>query len=533
MRLDNVSLEVKDYIRDLEKKHEQKNKKIKQLQDYQIKYQEYHFKYLEMKERYDLLVYKRYMRSAEHLPVDKNQNLLFVEELKEAEAIKTKEDPRETKVIITEVSAYTRKKPGRKAIDPSIPREEKIIDIPENDKTCTCGEKRTKIGEESNEKLHIIPPRIYVEKTIRLKYACRRCEGTEEHGPTIKIAPVEPSLIPKGVASSSLLSHIMVHKYEDHLPYYRQEKQFERIGVHISRHDMANWQQQVYKRLSPLFTLLEESIKSGPVIQMDETTVQVMGEEDRKDTQKSYMWLARGGPPKKKVILYHCRETRASSHAHMLLEGYQGYLQTDGYSGYDAAVKELDGIVHVGCFAHAPRKFFEASKATKKSLSAEEGIKFIRKLYAIEDELRKQPMDDEIFVMERKKRSEPILAELKSWLLKRSIEVPPTMLLGKVIEYSLSQWSKMILYLESPYLTPDNNACENAIRPFVIGRKNWLFNKSPEGAESSCGMFSLIENVKQNDIVPLRYLTYLFEKAPMAKALEDWEKLLPWIIFTA
>jgi transposase len=208
-----------------------------------------------------------------------------------------------------------------------------------------------------------------------------------------------------------------------------------------------------------------------------------------------------------------------------------GFLQTDGYEGYDYAVKEMSGIIHVGCFAHARRKFFEASKSTNKPQSAEEGIKHIRNLYNLEDELRSGNLDDETFVKERKTRAAPLLEKFKSWLVKRKDEVPPSMLLGKAVHYTLAQWDKLTAYLESPYLTPDNNACENAIRPFVLGRKNWLFCQSPQGAVSSCGIYTLIETAKQNNIIPAHYLTALFEKAPLAVSPEDWKKLLPWNIF--
>jgi transposase len=277
---------------------------------------------------------------------------------------------------------------------------------------------------------------------------------------------------------------------------------------------------------------MKETLKSGPVLRMDETTVQVMGEEGRLYTDKSYMWLSLGGLPDKTVVWYEYRETRAAYNAKDMLEGYRGYLQTDGYGGYDAALRGMPGIVHVGCFAHARRKFFEASKAAKKPQSAEEGMKYIRKLYNIENDTRFQFNDDkETFIAERKKCAEPVLADFKDWLIKRSLDVPPTLLLGKAIHYSLTQWDKMTAYLENYHLTPDNNACENAIRPFVLGRKNWLFNQSPQGAESSCGMFTLIETAKQNGLVPLQYLMALFEKAPLASSTEDWEKLLPWNIF--
>jgi len=483
-----------------------------------------------LKERLNLLLYQRYVRSAERVLNAEGQQLLFTEQEQETPERETSSTEDENQ----EIKSYTRKKPGRKPIDPSLPRKEEIIDIPESEKTCACGEQMTKIGEEASEKVEIIPPSMYVLRTVRPKYACPCCEGTgDESKSTVKIAPPPPVIIPRSIASASLLSYVMIQKYQDHLPFYRQEVQFRRIGIEISRQDMSNWQQQVYTKLLPLYSLLKDAIKSGSVMQMDETTVQVMGEEGREDTQKSYMWLARGGPPGKTVVLYEYRETRASHHAKKFLEGYRGYLQTDGYEGYDSALKGNFDIIHVGCFAHARRKFFEASKSAKKPHSALEGIKYIRKLYELEARLRKENLNEDDFLAERKKQAEPILEMFKAWLDKRFVEVPSSLLLGKAISYTINQWDKLVMYLESPYLTPDNNACENAIRPFVLGRKNWLFNKSPKGAESSCGIFSLIETAKQNGIEPLIYLRELFERCPLANSTEDWEKLLPWNIFTA
>ena len=483
-----------------------------------------------LKEQLDLLLYKRFVRSAEQLMAEEKQPDLFTEQ---GEQIS---DTVEEEAIedVQDIKSYSRKKPGRKPIDPKLPRKETVLDIPEEEKQCACGADLVKIGEEVSEKLQIIPPRMYVERIIRPKYACHNCEGIEdEENATVRIAPVASSIIPRSIVSSSLLSYIMIQKYEDHLPFYRQEKQFARIGITISRQDMSNWQQQAWEKLTPLYEKLKQIIKSGPVLQMDETTVQVMGEEGRKDTQKSYMWLARGGPPIKPVILYEYHETRSAKHVSEFLEGFSGYLQTDGYSGYDTAVRDRPDIIHVGCFAHARRKFFEASQVNKKSGSAEEGIKHIRKLYFLEEELRQKKMSDEEFLIQRKELAEPILNKFKTWLDKRAKEVPPSLLLGKALQYTLGQWDKMTAYLESPYLTPDNNACENAIRPFVLGRKNWLFNKSPDGAKSSCGMYSLIETARQNGLVPLDYLNSLFERCPTAESLEDWENLLPWNIFTA
>ena len=313
--------------------------------------------------------------------------------------------------------------------------------------------------------------------------------------------------------------------------------------VTISRQDMSNWQRQVYDKVRPLFALLKETLRQGPVIQMDETSVQVMGEEGRSGTQQSYMLLARGGPPDKTVVLYQYRQTHGAYHAKEILEGYSGFLQTDGYAAYDCAFNENKKIIQAGCFAHARRKFFEASKVKTRAQTAEEGIKFIKKLYIIESKLRNEFAQDnndndakksekrENFKNERKKQVLPVFDEFKKWLIKTEAEVPESTLLGKAVSYALNQWDKLVMYIESPYLTPDNNASENAIRPFVIGRKNWLFCQSPDGAESSCGMYTLIQTAKQNGVEPFRYLKALFEKAPFAAASEDWENLLPWNIF--
>jgi transposase len=528
MQLETLDAPVRDYINELEIYKEQYLQLETRNNELEKNVKEYEWKYLQIKEQYDLLIYKRFARSAEQLLEDSKQQLLFAEEGKKNEAAEEKTEELQT------VKSFSRKKGGRKPLSVNLERREKIIDIPESEKTCACGAKLTRIGEETSEKLEIIPPQIYVEKTVRPKYACRCCEGTEdEDKPAVRVAPVPPSIIPRSIASPSLLSTVITQKFERHLPYYRQETQFEQIGAVISRQDMANWQRQAYGKLEPLFGLLKEAVKSGPVLQMDETTVRVIGEAERKDTQESYMWLARGGPVGKTVVWYEYHPTRAAYNAKALLEGYKGYLQTDGYKGYDCAVEDMAGIIHVGCFAHARRKFFEAAKVNKGSRSAEEGLKHIRNLYGIENELRDEDMDGASFLRERKARAGPVLEKFKAWLIKRKEEVPPSLLLGKAINYSLDQWDKMTSYLESPYLTPDNNACENAIRPFVLGRKNWLFCQSTGGAESSCGMFTLIETAKQNGLIPFNYLTALFEKAPLAISPKDWEKLLPWNIFTA
>jgi transposase len=280
MQLETLDASVGDYVNDY----------IKQIQaSYEQQLQELQNKYLQIKEQYDLLVYKRFARSAEQLLADKKQPLLFTEKPEQAEVHEEKKEELET------VASFTRKKAGRKPLSGNLQRRERTIDISEDEKTCACGAVLTQIGEETSEKLVIVPPEIYVERIIRPKYACRNCEGTEdEDKPAVRIAEVEPSIIPRGIASPSLLSTIFTQKFEMHLPYYRQEKQFEQIGAVISRQDMSNWQQQVYTALVLLFCMLKAIVKSFSVLQMDETVVQVMGEEGREDTQESRMWTGAG-----------------------------------------------------------------------------------------------------------------------------------------------------------------------------------------------------------------------------------------------
>ena len=494
------------------------------------KYKILDIEHAELKEKYELVVFRKFGRSSESLNASDGQPSLFTEESESPADQKTDEEQKTDSPVATQkIGAYTRSKAGRKPLDEKLPRTDIIIDIPEEDKQCACGTCLVRIGEEVSERLQIIPPRLFVERIIRPKYACRSCEGSgDEDKRAVRVSPAPASIIPGSIVTPGLLAFVITNKYVDHLPFYRQEKKFERIDISISRQNMSNWQQQAYKKLEPLFDLLKECVKSGPVMQMDETPVQVMGESEREDTQNSYMWLARGGPPGKPVVMYEYRETRAAKHIHDFLTGFSGYLQTDGYEGYASALKSYPDIIHIGCFAHARRKFFEAAKLAKKAGSAEEAMKYIRQLYDAESDLRKKSLTPDAFLAERKERSALILEKFRSWLDKRVLQVPPSLALGKAIHYTLGQWEKLIAYLESPYLTPDNNVCENAIRPFVLGRKNWLFAGSPDGAKSSCGMYSLVETARQNNLDPEKYLTIIFDRCPHAITKTDWEALLPW-----
>jgi hypothetical protein len=317
------------------------------------------------------------------------------------------------------------------------------------------------------------------------------------------------------------------------MPFYRQEAAFERIGVLISRQNMDNWQKKVCEILLPLLLLMKAHLKTGNVINMDETTMKVMDEPGRENKQLSYMWLARGGPPGKIVVWYEYHESRSSKHIVEILSGYSGYLQTDGYDAYEKALKELTGIIiHVGCWAHVRRYFFEAMKISRTPGGAEAALSQIKGLYTVEEKLREQlkkkQITEDTFLKERKEKCEPILTAFHKWLEDQQGKVLDSSKLGDAIKYTLGQWPTLIRYLEHIELTPDNNAAERAIRPFVMGRKNWNISGSPAGAQSSCQLYTLIETAKANQLNPYEYLKTIFEQAAEMSPSDDWSKLLPW-----
>ncbi len=428
------------------------------------------------------------------------------------------------------VPAHNRRKRGRKPLPEELPRVEVLHDIDDSDKTCACGCQLTRIGEEVSEQLDIIPAKMQVIRHIRPKYACKNCEGVEDDGPTVKIAPVPPRIIPRSIATPGLLAHILTAKFVDHTPFYRQEKQFQRLGVEISRTSMCGWAMQTATVCQPLLNLFIDEVLSSFVIQADETTLQVLQEPGRDPTTKSYMWIFRRGDPEKPVLIYQYHPTRGGDVAKAFLRDFEGYVQTDGYVGYDFLDHE-EKVRHIGCMAHARRKFMDVIKAQgkdKKNGSAQKALNFIRKLYRIEKEAREEGLSPDELYQVRQKESKPILDQFKNWLDGAVLRTPPKGLLGKAIAYTLNQWNRLVGYIEDGRLSIDNNMAENAVRPFVVGRKNWLFAGTPEGAEASALLYSLIETARANKLEPYAYLRFIFEKLPTAEALQDYEAMLPW-----
>ena len=478
-----------------------------------------HIKYLE--ERIRLLTNEIFGRKSEKQPPEPDQAQLNLFGQAEPEPA-----PVEEEII---VPGHTRKKRGRKPLPKDLPVKEVTYDIAEDEKICGCGAHMTRCGEETAEKLDIIPAKMEVIRHVRYKYACKQCEGVEDDGPTVKIAPVPPQIIPKGIATPGLLAHILVSKFEDALPFYRQEKIFDRLGVDLGRATMCGWAVKVAVQCEVLLKMIGEEIRSGPLINIDETPFQVMNEQGRANTTKSYMWVFRGGPPGKIAVVYQYHPSRAGNVAGQFLKDYQGYIQTDAYKGYDA-LEKLPGIYLVGCWAHVRRKFMDVIKAGSgkgKKGHAQYVLDEIKHLYAIEKSGRKNDFTPEQMVALRQKEAAPVINTLYEYLESLSGQTPPKGLLGKAVMYTLNNWPMLVRYLENGHITPDNNPAENALRPFVVGRKNWLFNGHPKGAAASATLYSLIETAKANGLKPYFYLRYLFERLPLAKTEDDYRSLLP------
>ncbi|WP_454910677.1 IS66 family transposase [Stutzerimonas chloritidismutans] len=420
-----------------------------------------------------------------------------------------------------EIVAPTKRRGKRKPLPADLPRIEVIHELPEHELTCVCGCRKHAIDEEVSEQLEIVPMQIRVIKHVRKVYGCRDCE-------TAPVTADKPAqLIEKSMASPSVLAMLLTTKYVDGLPLHRFEKVLGRHGVDIPRQTLARWVIQCAAHFQPLLNLMCDSLLSSRVIHCDETRVQVLKEPDRAPGSQSWMWVQTGGPPDQPVILFDYSTSRAQEVPTRLLDGYRGYLMTDDYAGYNALGAQA-GVERLGCWAHARRKFVDAQKVQPKGKTgrADIALNLINKLYGIERDLKDS--DDENRKAGRHERSLPVLAQLKSWMEKTQSQVTVQNALGKAICYLASNWNKLERYVEEGYLPIDNNAAERAIRPFVIGRKNWLFSDTPKGATASAQLYSVVETAKANGQEPYAWLRHALERLPQASSVEDYEALLPW-----
>jgi len=487
---------------------------------------EEHTRHIELlEELIRLLKHKRFGRSSEKESASQlglfNEAESDLAELEEAETARAEE-------TIT-VPAHERRKPGRKPLPAWLPRVEILHDLAPEEKVCAHdGHALVEIGREVSEQLEFIPATIEVLRHVRPKYGCPECKNG------VKIAPLPPQPIPKSMASPGLLAHVAVSKYADGLPLYRIERVLQRGDIDLPRSTLASWMVKVGELVQPLINLMREEMLSEDILQCDESRLQVLKEPGKPATSQSYMWVQRGGTEEAPLVLYDYDASRSAEVPKRLLEGFQGYLQTDGYEGYDA-VCSAKGLIHVGCWAHARRRFDEALKAQRKSRKksnrsskqskALQGLSLIQKLYQVERQIAEKPPEERHRI--RQERSKPILVKLRSWLDASLGTVPPQSLTGKALGYLDKQWPKLVRYIEDGRLRIDTNLVENAIRPFVLGRKAWLFADTVRGAQASANLYSVIETAKVNGIEPYAYLRHIFTELPKASRLEEIEKLLP------
>lgn len=419
----------------------------------------------------------------------------------------------------TRVVSYLRSKAGRKGLPKDLPHVDIVCDLSEAEKICNCGAIREAIGEEVSERLQIIPQRAIVQRWIQKSYVCRQCEASgDEKRPAVITAQAPPRMLPKSIATAGLLSFVFTSKFCDALPFYRQEKMFARIGVSLNRATMCTWAMSIARRMIRLRKLLWDELRSGKCIGLDETPLQVLKEPERKAQEKSFMFVARGGDPQQPVVIYDYRRTRAAGFLRKRLRRFVGAVISDDFSGY-GALDAILNIIRAACWAHVRRKFVDAEKAAGATEMTQWILERIRRLYHIEEEIKQ--LSPEKRKKHRQRASKPITTEIFERLNLLREALPPSGVPGKAVAYALRNHARLLRYLDDGNIPIDNNWTENAIRPFVIGRKNWLFNDRPAGAAASAFLYSLIETAKANDHEPYRYLYYLFENFPSAGRNRD------------
>ncbi len=479
-------------------------------------------------EQFRLQQKRRFGSSSEG--TDPNVQLhLFNEVEAEAEAEPTAQEP------TIETITYERKKKQQGQRDEllkNLPVERIEYRLTEEEQVCSCcGGPTHEMTVEVRRELKIIPAQVNVVEHAQYIYACRNCEQNDIHTPIVK-APMPNPVIPKSLASPSTLAYIMNKKYVEGMPLYRQEQQFERKGIPLSRQTLANWVLiGANEWLSKIYERMHEELLKRKYLHADETTLQVLHEPGKEAESKSYLWLYRSGRDGPAIVLYDYQKTRAKEHPIQFLTGFEGYLHVDGYAGYN----DLPDVILVGCWAHARRKFAEALKALPASkrntpVAAREGLEYCNRLFKIERWLKDATPEKRYD--ERLKQSRPVLDAFLAWLHTQKDNALPKSALGGAIAYCINQWPKLETFLQDGHLEIDNNRSERSIKPFVIGRKNWLFANTPRGARASAIAYSIVETAKENELSPYAYLQHLFERLPNADLADPKtiEHLLPWSV---
>lgn len=444
----------------------------------------------------------------------------------EAEAF-TQQEAKETKV-----AAHVRRRNSRSVRD-ILPNnmEEKVIEhrLPADQLNCPqCGESMVEIGTELHESLELVPAKAILRKDVYYTYACKKCEKNDISTPIIK-TPKEKVIITGSFASPEAVAYIMTQKFVMGSPIYRQEQELNRMGIQLSRQTMSNWILRCANDwLKPIYDELHQQLLQRKVLHADETTLQVLKEPGKKAQSKSYMWLYRtSGDTDNPIVLYEYQQTRGQEHPKAFLKGFTGYLHTDGYSAYHSL---SDHITVVGCWAHLRRKFDEAVNSLPKGKrtagsTAVIGQAYCTQLFKLEQQFAKLTPEERF--KQRLEQEKPVMEAMFAWAETR--HAAPKSALGKALQYLKNQKPYLMNYLKDERLELSNNRAERSIKPFVIDRKNFLFANTPNGAQGSAIIFSLIETAKEHHLDPYRYLTYVLKTAPnLDQSDSEWIKpLLP------
>jgi transposase len=433
---------------------------------------------------------------------------------------------------LTEIKKHYRRKskdlPDRLPAD--LPIETVIHDLPENERGCPeCGCAMHVMGKEERQELKLIPAQASIIKHVRNVYACRNCEKDECGVPIVK-SPVDEPVIKGSFASPEAVAHIMTQKFEMGSPLYRQEQEWNRNGIMLSRQTMSNWLIRASEDwLEPIYEMLREIMLMNDVLHADETVLQVLKEPGKLPTSDSYMWLYRTGwEATAHVILFEYQPDRSAKRPKEFLDGYKGYLHTDGYSCYHGLSSD---IIVVGCLSHIRRRFVQALKSLKPDGQAGSlaivGKDYCDRLFAIERGLAEKTTDERY--VQRMKVSKPLLMQFKSWL--DSVNLSTKTTTGEAVRYARNQFNYLQNYMLDGRLEISNNRAEVSIKPFVIDRKNFLFANTPRGAKSSAVIFSLIQTARENGMNAYDYLTHIFHFAPnndIKNNPDALQQLMPW-----
>jgi transposase len=485
----------------------------RQLDEFVATTEELQRSYACLKEEYLALKRLLFGPRRERLPEDPGQGHLFdTEPMTSVPPEPAASDPGDP------APAKHRKGHGRRPIGDHLPRRDVLHDVPEEDRTCNCGRAKTKIGEDVTEQLDYIPGKIEVLRHIYPKYACSCCKDG------VTTAPTASGPIAGGLAAPGLLAYVVVSKFVEHMPLYRQQDELARANILISRSTLCGWLEQCAQLFKPLVELMHKEVLKSEVIQGDETPVPVL-DRSRDSTRKGYIWSTIGDRAHP-YTTFHYTDSRSRDGPAEFLKGYAGYLQTDAYASYESVVNASAGkIIAVGCGAHVRREFFDARHNQPREVHYVLGL--IAQLYDVEDEVRGR--SDQERLVARQERSVPVLKRLEAYLREQKGLALPKSQFGKAINYALNQWEALLLYASEGRLEIDNNSSERTLRPCAIGRKNWMFFGSDRGGETGAILMSILGGAKRHGIEPFEYVRQLLIALSSADA--DLRSLLPdvWI----